>query len=221
MKHIALLFLVITFAGCNDPNIDPIPNPLPTVEVSPTPPPTPAPTPEPSPTPTPTPTPSPSPSPSPTPPAPTDHAYIGPAELQPYVNTFVDLGAVYGRDLDVSKITLQFGELTQYGSGVIGLCETGYGSDPVVTLKGSWWSTVSTAQRTLLVLHELGHCSLYRDHRTTVDSNGVPVSIMYPIILTTSVYNANKTAYDTELYTFEGLSVGNATHICTPSDLGL
>ena len=37
-------------------------------------------------------------------------------------------------------------------------------------------------QRKILVFHELAHCSLNRDHDTRTYNDGMPYSIMYPVI---------------------------------------
>jgi hypothetical protein len=194
--------LLLLFTGCSSP---PVPTSAPTQSPTPTP------------TATPTATPTPTPSPSPTS---VDYPYIGPTELQPYVNKFIDYGAKYGRNLDVSDVIIQFGSLAQYGSGVIGLCELS-GSMPRVTLNDKWWYQVDQTQRLLLFLHELGHCSLYRQHLTSKNTDGNPVSIMYPLIISNSTYVPNKDAYDRELYTKSSLvDEDQDTFICTEREIG-
>jgi hypothetical protein len=201
-----IVFLLFILTGCHSEDEIQLPAPSPTPTI-------PAPSPKPTPTPTPTP------EPTPTPPS-VDHPYIGPSELQPYVNKFVDYGMKYGRDLDVSEIIIQFGNLSKYGSGVIGLCELSTGSNPTVTLNDTWWDKVDDTQRLLLVLHELGHCSLYRMHLNTKNNN-IPVSIMYPLIISSSTYLPRKNEYDKELYTSSSLKTGanNDTFICTEDDI--
>lgn len=115
-------------------------------------------------------------------------------------------------------------EIPGYGTSVIGLC-TSYGSGVNdVQIRGSWWNQVSETQRMLLVHHELGHCVLYRGHRSATDSSGIPLSIMYPSILPSSTFNSRKPAYLNELFTY-GWSPGagqeriETTHICGEPEL--
>ncbi len=200
MKKSLIVFFVLSFSvlACHN-EVSPEPKPLPTEF------PAPKPTSPPSPTPTPTPT-------------PIDYEYSGPSELQPYVNSFVNVGAVYGQKLDLSDITIQFGDLSQYGSGVIGLCEMGY-RKPLITLNESWWNRVDRQQRELLLVHELGHCSLKRPHRTdTVKSR--PLSIMYPLIISNSTYLGFKEEYDRELYTYGSELIDEEPVVYICDDLG-
>jgi hypothetical protein len=149
------------------------------------------------------------------------------------MNSFAHDAGTYKRPVDLSDIEINFGDLSAYGSSVIGLCQTSSNRNDIVTINQSWWNRVSETQRNLLVHHELGHCELYRPHRTTLGSDGNPISIMYPVILSSSVYQAKAGDYLSELYLY-GWSTEVAAsdkkskkdqnphiHICTPEDLGL
>ena len=157
--------------------------------------------PTPSSSPSTTPSASPTPSPSTSPDA--SGLYSGPAELEPYVSKFVADGTAQGvdvtPDMDNPKLTIQVSDLSSYGSSVIGLCESGSNMRRV-TFSPSFWNSASETQRLLLAHHELGHCVLYRPHDTALLSDGNYASIMYPIIMASSVYLNNEAYYQQELY---------------------
>jgi hypothetical protein len=171
----------------------------------------------------PVPIPSPDPSGSP---APTGKLYSGPAEVEKYVVKFVDDAKAHGvnvlPNMSNPTLTIQFASLSSYGSSVIGLCET-TGSLRRVTFSPTFWNSASETQRELLAHHELGHCVLYRPHKTSLLSSGAYASIMYPIILASSTYLGNQEYYLNELYTSSVMeSAGEAVtgvHVCDQEDL--
>jgi len=178
------------------------------------------PTPDPSPTlpPTPTPTPPvPTPSPS-TPTPPTPELYSGETSFAPYVQKFVDDASNQGisltQEMKSDPVEIVRASLDYLGSGVIGLCETGYGGRKV-TLDPDFWDVVSETQKELLMHHELGHCILYRPHRSTFLSSGKEASIMYPIIMSSSTYLNNASYYLNELFTW----AANQAEVRTASNL--
>lgn len=181
---------------------------------------------QPSPTPTSTATPAPTPTATSTPPS-GSALYTGPADVEKYVVKFVEDAKRQGVDVlpDMSnpKLEIQIASLDSRGSSVIGLCETGYGKRRV-TFDPDFWNSVSETQRELLAHHELGHCVLYRGHRSSTLSSGAYASIMYPIIMSTATYQGNYEYYQNELFTYgANQAVGGpemvTTHICDHADV--
>ena len=170
---------------------------------------------------TPTPTATPTTTPSPTPSG-TD-LYTGPAEVEKYVLKFVDDAKAQGidvlPDMKSPKLEIRIASLDAWGSSTIGLCETG-GGKRRVTFDPDFWNSVSETQRELLAHHELGHCVLYRAHRSTTLTSGAYSSVMYPIIMSSSMYNNDYAYYQEELFTYGALDPsaldadGNMTHVC-------
>jgi len=161
-------------------------------------------------------------------PSPTDVSglYKGPAELAKYVQKFVDDAKIQGVDVvpDMSGLEIRIASLSAWGSSTIGLCETGGGLKRV-TFSPSFWNSVSETQRELLAHHELGHCVLYRAHRSSTLSSGAYASIMYPIIMSSSTYTSDYDYYQQELFTWASSSAvtantvtanenGVVTHVC-------
>lgn len=216
MNKLALLLLLTpVFVGCDHPEPGPLPIPTVTGEPQPLPVPTPSGTPSARPSVSPRPSPSASPSPSPTPTLP---VYNGPKELGPYLADFLADGARLGKQFDTAKLTLQWGELTDWGSSVIGLCDTN--SSPVLTIKKSWWTKQNDLQRKQLMHHELGHCLLWRGHRSGNGKDGLPLSMMNPVVLTGAQFTRKPAYYLDELFNYEEARTKlPLVHVCYPENL--
>jgi hypothetical protein len=136
---------------------------------------------------------------------PVSELYIGDPAFAPYVEKFVSDAALQGVDLipemRADPVVIELGSLDSLGSGVIGLCESGY-NGRTVTLDPDFWGRISETQDELLMHHELGHCILYRPHRSALLSSGREASIMNPIIMASSTYLGNYDYYQNELYTY-------------------
>jgi hypothetical protein len=149
----------------------------------------------PDPAPAPAPTPDPSPLPS--------TLYRGTEGLEKYVLKFIDDAKAQGIDvvpeLTNPQLEIQIASLNAWGSSVIGLCQTGSGTRKV-TFDPDFWNSVSETQREQLAHHELGHCMLYRGHRSTLLTTGKPASLMYPSIFSSSTYMADYDYYQAELF---------------------
>lgn len=147
--------------------------------------------------------------------------YTGPESVAKYVEKFLSDALLQGKDvsgeLSKPKLEIQIASLDAYGSSTIGLCETS-SNRRRVTFDPDFWNSASETQRELLAHHELGHCVLHRSHRSDLLSTGKYASIMYPIIMTSSAYTSNYDYYQSELFNFETLEVGDPNvsnvHIC-------
>ncbi len=188
--------------------------------------------PKPAPSSEPSPEPSSSPDPTPTPTADATALYTGPAEVSKYVAKFVADGLIQGVDVtpDMSgpKLSIRIASLDSYGSSVIGLCETSSNLRRI-TFDPDFWYSVSETQREILAHHELGHCVLFRGHRTSVLSSGIYASIMYPQIMKSSTYTNNYDYYQDELFQYAATDASLAmvsedpnqisVHVCDDSEL--
>lgn len=211
----ALAFLAMAACNGTDANRAPL-----SVDDRPTATPTATPTSTPAPTPTGTATPSPVPT--------SGQLYKGPADVEKYVLKFIDDAKIQGIDVlpDMKNplLEIRIAKLDSYGSSVIGLCETA-GNQRRVTFDPDFWDAVSEPQRELLAHHELGHCVLYRRHRSDLLDSGAYASIMYPIIMSSSTYDKNYAYYQEELFTWSALELEDKwsqreiTHICDEAHL--
>jgi hypothetical protein len=120
--------------------------------------------------------------------------YQGDTGFEDYVLKFLEDSWAQGVDM-VPELTnppleIRLASLDSYGSSVIGLCQTGSNTRRV-TFDPDFWNRVSETQREQLAHHELGHCMLYRGHRSTFLDSGLPASLMYPSIFSSSTYTNN------------------------------
>ena len=100
------------------------------------------------------------------------------------------------------KSTVMFSEYLE--EPAVGVC---YMGAYAVFISLDYWMHGSTAaERFNLIMHELGHCDLHRDHKpdlTVMEIDGVnqvvPESIMYPYVFTIPDYPGIKDYYMKEL----------------------
>lgn len=94
-----------------------------------------------------------------------DRAFSIPADVKPYVQDFEQ---AIGRP--ATGIGYGFGVLgfSAENGGVIGQCSL---PSQVITLDINFWNQATDEQRELVVLHELGHCVLFRAHLTAWQPN--------------------------------------------------
>lgn len=185
--------------------------------------------PVPSPSPGPSPSPSPSPSPTPSePPLDVDALYSAtPAtreKVREHVRKFITDAETVGLDVvslleSSPKLEIRIASLDGWGSGVIGLCQTGAGYR-IVTLDPDYFGAHNAVADRVLSHHELGHCVLYRGHRTVKgylpDGSGHfhELSVMYPTIMGRARYEAHEPYYVDELFTELANDGSPRVHIC-------
>ena len=115
----------------------------------------------------------------------------------------------HGVEIDqgrINELAMSFGDLgkkADLAGPMIGYCDVnGHGHQVVVDK--TFWDSSNDIDKESLVFHELGHCLLDRQHVFELDSNGVPVSIMYPYLVGYTLYNSTDqtyAAYNDELFT--------------------
>lgn len=226
-SYVALGISLMVLSACSGTTSIPGQSDSPVSESIPTSTPTANPTATPSSTPIPSPSPTPTVNPSPSP-TPTAKVYNGPAEVEKYVTKFIADALIQKvdvlPDMKSPMLEIRIASLDAYGSSVIGLCETG-GNLRRVTFDPDFWNSVSETQKGLLTHHELGHCVLYRPHRSDLLSSGAYASIMYPIIMSSTTYTKNAAYYLEELFSWNTLQLSGAekdevkTHICDLNEL--
>lgn len=133
-------------------------------------------------------------------------AHQVPASAKPHYDAFFKLAAEAGRhNLPRPQVFIAPIDPSRFSSRVIGYCEGGN-----VVLGDSWWATATEVERRILVFHELGHCSLGRDHldgSKVVHSSDVggPVrtyaSIMNTSFIGEYAYQLDQPGFDSELVT--------------------
>lgn len=90
---------------------------------------------------------------------------------------------------------------TSYLSGqLIGQCTITETGARIVEVDANYWSKATDSQKEETIFHELGHCAMGLGHNAEKNSDGCPVSIMYPYALGNSpCYLSDKPWYYQEL----------------------
>ena len=98
--------------------------------------------------------------------------------LWPFFRRFEDEAATRGITIDLVRagITGVIEEIDR--ENVAGSCNFSATSPNHVMVDLQFWNSVGDLFREFIVFHELGHCSLFRDHREATDAQGFCLSIM-------------------------------------------
>jgi hypothetical protein len=119
---------------------------------------------------------------------------------------YAELFEKYSRDIEpdspteITELTIRFAKLS---SPRVGLCSLWVGLPPLIEIDRAYWAKASDTEKEVVMLHELGHCVLKRDHISTVNADGEPVSIMYPNNSVARVYLEAKRYYLFELFSIK------------------
>ena len=122
--------------------------------------------------------------------------YETPVAFTPYVQVFE---AAYGKP--VHSVEYGFADL---GGDIVGSCSLYSDGHGKVQVDTKTWNAIDESTRAEIILHELGHCVLYRDHRVDLDADGNPLSIMYPYVLNDYYFASDEIPLLNELFTFKG-----------------
>lgn len=141
-----------------------------------------------------------------------------PAKLfvAPYVRSFAEASKRQGVKTDPENVPVFFVREIQNDTDIVGLCTILCKKQETLTasihspycrrhidINLTHWVKYSSERREVLVWHELGHCTLGREHRST-KKHGIPISIMYWSISYTpddpEWYRMHKAALESELF---------------------
>lgn len=126
-------------------------------------------------------------------------------DINKYLLNFQQNGSSRNKPVSIAlSVTLD----STLSSSVLGLCV--YASPRYILINSQWWnsSTTKNSDRQYLIFHEMAHCILNRPHKTETTyfeddlqkSITVPVSMMYPSIISSNIYKNNMTYYHNELF---------------------
>ena len=102
------------------------------------------------------------------------------ADLQIHVDTFLDEAALRGHEITIDNLIVEYD--SELASSTCGLCNSQSTSrDVQKVIKVNPNCTITyNEQIEALVLHEMGHCVLGREHDSDLLPNGDPKSMMTP-----------------------------------------
>lgn len=126
-------------------------------------------------------------------------------EFKPWVDSFQEEHDKFGGYLIVTNLIIRKTRL--FGS-MVGFCDY-EAPTPTITIDATFWDNSDTIIQELLIFHELGHCIINRVHKTTMNQDLMPESIMYPYItefqgqVNELYYESHRNSYMKELFTDE------------------
>ncbi|HTL13026.1 MAG TPA: hypothetical protein VL588_11085 [Bdellovibrionota bacterium] len=119
--------------------------------------------------------------------------------LEPYVARFQSESALHNGSVPVTSLVAKFGDAGASDRDLAS-CQIGGGEPPTVVVDQAKWDAATDSQREETLFHELGHCVLRREHDLRFTGSYIPESIMHPLRLSSAVYDTNRDAYLTELF---------------------
>lgn len=110
---------------------------------------------------------------------------------------FQEYSVRYGNHfISVKDMSIQFGDMPN--KHTVGYCQTT--SPRHIVIDREYWERCPTNEKETLILHELGHCVLDRDHTEKPQKGTCPDSIMNPSNIPSECYEILKTKYLKELF---------------------
>lgn len=101
----------------------------------------------------------------------------------------------------VERIFFEFDDLSSTSKTAAAKCAITIDLVATITIDERHWNGYNEWQRETVVFHELGHCSLIRDHEKGWNTEEVrPDSLMYPNIIPSDIYAENSDYYREELF---------------------
>lgn len=133
--------------------------------------------------------------------------------LAPLVDSFIYEANLRGHHVDMSRVTVTFGNIRKNRcDNTIGYCMTNPRFGAIVKINTSTWPELNPYEQEMLVYHEMAHCLIGRDH-CSKKLKDKPLSLMYPLILDTSIYKDNREEYVDELFNIDPECIGDDGHV--------
>ena len=98
--------------------------------------------------------------------------------LKPYYTQFESIC-----NLEIHDTTAKFGDLEDT---TVGRCYSYSNGYREIIIDKPYWDNASLNQKESLMLHELGHCVLYKEHNSAeieIEDISIKESIMYPFVI--------------------------------------
>jgi len=101
--------------------------------------------------------------------------------------------------LIVEDLIIRFGDIANPAQ--LAVCRIAGGDTPQITIRKSSWDQFNKIDRESLMMHEMGHCVLKRNHDDSKFTNtNTPKTVMNPYVLREDVYKPNRDYYQNELF---------------------
>ena len=119
-------------------------------------------------------------------------------EFSPYVKIFEQEATLRGTPTQI--INLDIHRDSTLPSTIRGQCQLKTFQIPTIVVNPLHWDKASESDREALLMHELGHCVLRREHKPGDAPDGTPQSIMRAISPYGTTYLAKRAFYLNELF---------------------
>lgn len=116
-------------------------------------------------------------------------------------NKFVEYSDQYENPHHPDNLIIVFGDLPSDKHGHCQVVED-ISDANIITINKTSWDSFNSDEREMLILHEMGHCVLYRGHRDG-EISSKPLSIMNTYMFNPWYYTVNKDYYLNELFTYK------------------
>lgn len=116
-----------------------------------------------------------------------------------YVQKFEAYSQSVGTPTQVTDLVVQFGVLSN--SRQLAVCEIYDDETPTITVSEADWNISTEEQKESLMLHEMGHCVLRRQHKSEYNPEiNAPDSLMNPYVVQPNDFIPFKDYYISELF---------------------
>jgi len=137
--------------------------------------------------------------------------------FEPYRKIFELYAQTRGVYVDLSGVNIAFEDITCPNKSkekfcIVGLCHTDPSDEDLhdITIDRRTWKYNSYLSREQLMMHELGHCVLGREHTDAVNAKDKrPASIMTPDMISDEIYKKFQKDYIDELFNTDDESLEN------------
>jgi hypothetical protein len=119
-------------------------------------------------------------------------------DLVPYVEGFKAETGIEFHNTDIFLADIPLDQSDPDFPIINGKCYQGIGVN-IVLINSNVFGETQKGIRTALLAHELGHCLFGIPHNETLQTDGCPVSVMHPHLLSSECWELHKSEYYQEL----------------------
>ena len=100
------------------------------------------------------------------------------AELAEFIEVFLEEAEIREVIIDLELLDISAHVMNIQERNIVGQCYTYSDDSKEIVIDENYWKNLDYLDKEYVMLHELGHCVLDRDHVNSKDSNGNCISIM-------------------------------------------
>ena len=120
-------------------------------------------------------------------------------DYQQYITTFERESVIHNHPIKVTNLIIK--TVPTLGEFIIAQCRRNVTRTPEILVSEVQWKNYNEDEHEFVILHEISHCVLNRGHSSFKDKDGLPLSIMEPVIFPIQLYLSRRYQYMEELFT--------------------